>query len=32
MGGVLLVILGSWVLTQVTAGRALERLGIIEAD
>lgn len=28
-GGAVLMILGIWVLTQVLAGQALERLGII---
>lgn len=28
-GGVLLVVAGVWVVTQVLAGKALERLGVI---
>ena len=31
MGGALLVILGSWLFVQVTAGNALQRLGLVEA-
>lgn len=29
MGGIVLMVLGVWVLSQVTAGEALQRLGVL---
>lgn len=31
-GGLLLVVAGIWVIAQVTAGKALQRMGIVEGD
>lgn len=30
--GVLLIVVGAWVVTQVLGGNALERLGVVKAD
>lgn len=30
--GILLVIAGTWVIAQITAGKALERMGLVKPD